>query len=67
LKSFRLGCLFVRYVDGDGVSADDDGRELLDNYEHADEIQAIVELKRHSASAGSSQYFLLLLKVDEQS
>jgi hypothetical protein len=41
--------------------------ELLDNYEHADEIQAIVELMRHSASVGSSQYFLKPLKVDEQS
>jgi hypothetical protein len=58
LKSFHSDYLSVRYDDGDGVSADDDVLELLDNYEHAGEIQAIVELMRHSASVGSSQYFL---------
>lgn len=53
-----MGYLFVRYDDGDDVSADDDVLELLDNYEHAGEKQAIVELMKHSASVGSSQYFL---------
>ena len=66
LKCFHLGYLFVIY-DDDGVSANDDDLELSDNCVHADEKQAIEGPMRHFASVDNSQYFLLLLRVDEQS